>query len=89
MQEPAGDLAVATALASAVYDRATPNDAVFIGELGLGGEIRPVSQVERRIAEAANMGMKRVFVSERSVPRQPNGVVPVRTLRDLFQQLFA
>lgn len=89
MQEPAGDLAVAAALASSVYDRATPADAVFIGELGLGGEIRPVSQVERRIAEATNMGMNRVFVSERSAPRKPNGVIPVRTLRDLFSQLFA
>jgi DNA repair protein RadA/Sms len=90
MQEPAGDLAVAAALASSVYDRATPSDAVFIGELGLGGEIRPVSQVERRIAEAANMGMKRVFVSERGAPRRgkANGIVAVRTVSDMFQQLF-
>jgi DNA repair protein RadA/Sms len=89
MQEPAGDLAVAAALASSVYDRATPSDAVFIGELGLGGEIRPVSQVERRIAEATNMGMRRVFVSERSLPRRASsGVVAVRTVRDMFQQLF-
>ena len=89
MQEPAGDLAVAAALASSVYDRATPMDAVFIGELGLGGEIRPVSQVERRIAEARNMGMGRIFVSERSMPRRAsNGVMPVRTIGGLFQQLF-
>lgn len=90
MQEPAGDLAVAAALASSVYDRATPVDAVFVGELGLGGEIRPVSQVERRIAEARNMGMSRIFVSERSAPRHAsNGVVSVRTVRDVFQHLFA
>jgi DNA repair protein RadA/Sms len=89
VQEPAGDLAVAAALASSVYDRATPTDAVFVGELGLGGEIRPVSQVERRIAEARNMGMTRVFVSERSVPKKATGVVPVRGIRDLFGHLFA
>jgi DNA repair protein RadA/Sms len=90
MQEPAGDLAVAAALASSVYDRATPADAVFVGELGLGGEIRPVSQVERRIAEARNMGMTRVFVSERSAPRRgANGIVPVRTISDVFHHLFA
>jgi DNA repair protein RadA/Sms len=89
MQEPAGDLAVATALASSVYDRPTPHDAVFIGELGLGGEIRPVSQVERRIAEATNMGMHRVYVAERSVPKRGrNGVMPVRNVSELFQQLF-
>jgi len=89
MQEPAGDLAVAAALASSVYDRATPSDAVFIGELGLGGEIRPVSQVERRIAEAKNMGMSRVFVSERGAPRRAtNGIIGVRTVQDMFQRLF-
>ncbi|HJQ21770.1 MAG TPA: DNA repair protein RadA [Gemmatimonadaceae bacterium] len=89
LQEPAGDLAIAAALASSVYDRATPTDAVFIGELGLGGEIRPVSHVERRVAEATNLGMTRVFVAERSAPRTGNGVVPVRTIRDVFQRLFA
>src|SRR5213596_2974120 len=89
MQEPAGDLAVAAALASTVYDRATPSDAVFIGEVGLGGEVRPVSQVERRIAEAKNMGMTRVYVSERGAPRRSssNSIVPVRTIGDMFQQL--
>src|SRR5690349_4803858 len=89
MQEPAGDLAVAAALASSVYDKATPADAVFVGELGLGGEIRPVSQVERRIAESTNLGMKRVFVSDRSLPkRAPSGVVGVKSVADLFAKLF-
>ena len=89
MQEPAGDLAVAAALASSVYDRATPPDAVFVGELGLGGEIRPVSQVERRIAEATNLGMGRVYVAERSVPKHaPAGVVGVKSVGDLFSHLF-
>jgi DNA repair protein RadA/Sms len=91
MQEPAGDLAVAAALASSVYDRALPADAVFIGEVGLGGEARPVSQTERRFAEAANMGMTRAFVAERSVPkRSPRGIeaVGVRTIGELFARLF-
>ena len=90
--EPAGDLAVAAALASSVYDRALPADAVFIGEVGLGGEVRPVSQVERRVAEAANMGMRRVFLAERGVPRRgvrDVEIVGVRTIQDLLQRLFA
>ena len=71
---------------------ALPVDAVFIGEVGLGGEVRPVSQVERRVAEAANMGMRRVFLADRGVPRR--GVrdvelVGVRTIQDLLQRLFA
>jgi DNA repair protein RadA/Sms len=91
LQEPAGDLAVAAALASSVYDRALPTDAVFIGEVGLGGEIRPVAQTERRLAEAAKMGMRTAYVAERSASgRVPKGVraVGVRTIRDLFIRLF-
>ena len=82
---------MAAALASSVYDRALPADAVFIGEVGLGGEVRPVSQVERRVAEAANMGMHRVFLAERGVPkRAPKGVemVGVRTIQQLFSRVF-
>jgi DNA repair protein RadA/Sms len=91
LQEPAGDLAVAAALASSVYDRALQNDAVFLGEVGLGGEVRPVSQVERRLAEAARMGMAVAYLAERGVPkRAPSGirVVGVRTIVDLFERLF-
>ena len=91
LQEPAGDLAVAAALASSVYDRQLPHDAAFIGEVGLGGEIRPVSQTERRLAEAAKMGMTTAYVAERGVPKR--GVrdiraVGVRTVRELFERVF-
>src|SRR5213078_1665679 len=70
LQEPAGDLAVAAALASSVYDKSLPPDAVFVGEVGLGGEIRPVSQADRRVAEAANLGMRRVFLADRALPKR-------------------
>ena len=92
MQEPAGDLAVAAALASSVYDRALPRDAVFLGEVGLGGEIRPVSQTERRLAEAAKMGMTTAYLAERAVPKRGARdirAVGVRTVRELFERVFA
>ncbi|MCC6772950.1 MAG: DNA repair protein RadA [Gemmatimonadaceae bacterium] len=91
MQEPAGDLAVAAALASSVYDRALPSDAVFIGEVGLGGEVRPVSQAERRLAEAAQLGFRTVYLSERARPKRTQEgmrVVGVGSLERLFQELF-
>jgi DNA repair protein RadA/Sms len=91
LQEPAGDLAVATALASSVYDRAIPMESIFLGEIGLGGEIRPVSQSERRLAEAAKMGMKTAYMSDRGIPsRVPKGIraASVRSVSDLFGQLF-
>ena len=92
LQEPAGDLAVAAALASSVYDRSLPTDAVFVGEVGLGGEIRNVSQAERRLAEAANMGMSTAYLAERAVPaRVPKGLraVGVRTIAEMFERVFA
>ena len=91
LQEPAGDLAVAVALASSVYDRSLPADAAFIGELGLGGEIRTVSQADRRVAEAANMGIQRVYLAERGMPKRvPRGVelIGVRTIQDALRRLF-
>jgi DNA repair protein RadA/Sms len=91
LREPAGDLAVAVALASSVYDRSLPADAAFIGELGLGGEIRTVSQADRRVAEAANMGIQRVYLAERGMPKRvPRGVelIGVRTIQDALRRLF-
>ena len=91
LQEPAGDLAVAAALASSVYDRAIGANAVFLGEVGLGGEIRPVSQSERRLAEAAKMGIDTAFMAKRSIPsRVSKGIKPVgvRTISELFSHLF-
>ena len=91
MQEPAGDLAVASALASSVYDRPVSSSAVFLGEVGLGGEIRPVSQAERRLGEAAKMGISIAYMAERGIPKKAARgieVVGVRTVSDLFRQLF-
>ncbi|MBE0590897.1 MAG: DNA repair protein RadA, partial [Gemmatimonadales bacterium] len=58
--ETASDLAVAAALCSSIYDRAVPPDALFMGEIGLGGEIRPIPALERRLAEAERLGFHRV-----------------------------
>ncbi len=63
INEPAADLAVATALISAYKDIAIPRDWVFMGEIGLSGEIRMVSQIEYRLKEAEKLGFKRAIVS--------------------------
>ena len=90
LHEPAGDLAVAAALASSVYDRPLPPHALFLGEVGLGGEVRPVSQSERRLAEGAKMGMTTAYLAERGVPKRLRDVnaVAVRTVSDVFRHLF-
>ena len=62
MSEPAADLALALAVASAANSLALPSDLIAIGEVGLAGEIRKVSGVNRRLQEAYRLGFKRALV---------------------------
>ncbi len=75
--EPAADLALALALASAFTDRPLPDDLVVCGEVGLGGELRQVAQSERRMVEAARLGFRRALVPA-STPAGPGGMEVVR-----------
>jgi DNA repair protein RadA/Sms len=75
--EPAADLAVALALVSAATGRAIGSDVVACGEVGLGGEVRQVAQVGRRLAEAARLGFRRAVVPASS-PDGPSGIELVR-----------
>lgn len=61
LAEPAADLAVALAVASAATDRVVAGDLVVLGEVGLGGEVRQVPHVQRRLAEAARLGFGRAL----------------------------
>ena len=85
VDETAGDLAVVAALTSAVMNRELSATAVFVGEIGLGGELRAVSQIERRLSEAARMGFTHAYVPQKSVPRSANGmeVIGVRDVKAL------
>ncbi|HEX6067119.1 MAG TPA: magnesium chelatase domain-containing protein, partial [Longimicrobiales bacterium] len=85
VDETAGDLAVVAALTSAVMNRELSATAVFVGEIGLGGELRAVSQIERRLSEAARMGFTHAYVPQKSVPRTTNGmkVIGVRDVKAL------
>ncbi|MCP4357245.1 MAG: DNA repair protein RadA [Chloroflexi bacterium] len=62
IDEPAADLSLAIALASSVKDRAIHADMAFVGEIGLSGELRAVSQLESRLKEAAKLGFKRCLI---------------------------
>jgi len=62
VQEPGADLAVAVAIASSFKNRPVMEDTVIIGEVGLAGEVRAVSHVERRIQEASKLGFLRAIV---------------------------
>ena len=60
--EPAADLPLALAIAGAHLNRTLPEGTAAVGEIGLGGEVRHVQQLDRRLSEAARLGFKRVLV---------------------------
>src|SRR5947208_1932858 len=71
LTEPAADLAVALAIASNKRNRAAGAELVAIGELGLSGEVRRVSQLERRLLEAHRLGFKRAVIPAGTEIRDP------------------
>jgi DNA repair protein RadA/Sms len=62
VEEPAADLGVAAAVVASHRDLTLSADMVFVGELGLGGQLRPVGQLELRLQEAARLGFRRAVV---------------------------
>jgi DNA repair protein RadA/Sms len=91
MTEPAADLAIALAVASAKLDRPLPGGLVVIGEIGLTGEIRRITGLDRRLAEAARLGLRTALVpahSELSPRGRPDlRVVEVGHLGEALTQL--
>jgi DNA repair protein RadA/Sms len=77
VREPGADLALALAVASSLLDAPLPADLVACAELGLGGELRQVSQLERRLGEAARHGFRRAVVPLLS-PEPPAGIEALR-----------
>ena len=86
--EPAADLAVAAALVSSAQDRALPEGCVVFGEIGLSGEVRPVSQAEARLKEASKLGFTTALRPARRRKDKPEGsgmsLREIRHLVDLF-----
>ncbi len=85
-QEPAADLAVCLAIASSYKDKALGNDLVVFGEVGLGGEVRRITQAEKRIKEAANLGMKRVITAASAADKGAKNikVIGVKNIAELI-----
>jgi len=86
LTEPATDLAVALAVASAASERALPADLVAIGELGLSGDLRPVPAMQRRLAEAARLGFRTALVPAGGGPA-PDGM-RLHEVADLWNALL-
>ncbi len=70
LDEPASDLSVALALISSAKDRIIPDDLIAVGELGLAGECRAVSNLEQRIKEAARLGFTKAIIPYRNIEKR-------------------
>jgi DNA repair protein RadA/Sms len=93
LTEPAADLAVALAIASNKRNRPAGADLVAIGELGLSGEVRRVSQLERRLLEAYRLGFKRAVIPAAAELRDPElsamTLCRAETISDAVESCFS
>jgi DNA repair protein RadA/Sms len=92
IDEPAVDLAVCCAIASNFTDKLADNETVVIGEVGLGGEVRSVNHIDKRIQEAAKLGFKRVVIpaNNHKLIKSKNTIeiVPVDNLVSALKNIF-
>ncbi|PKL77253.1 MAG: DNA repair protein RadA [Candidatus Melainabacteria bacterium HGW-Melainabacteria-1] len=88
IEEPAADLGVAMAMISSIRNLALDRRTLFIGEIGLGGELRAVTQLERRLKEAVKLGFTRALVPAQSLPlREAVDGIKVIGVRKLLEAL--
>lgn len=85
--DPALDLAILAALISSIKDKPLTEKTVFIGEVGLNGEVRPVSQLDKRISETIKLGYSKIFVSHYAKVKANPKVIKVKDIKALFSAL--
>jgi DNA repair protein RadA/Sms len=85
--EPAADIGIAMAITSSTRDVAVDPELAVVGEIGLSGELRAVSQLDRRVNEAARLGFKRCLVPKTSsnIASKDIHVIPASTLKDAIR----
>jgi DNA repair protein RadA/Sms len=93
VEDPSIDLAIVSALLSSYEDRPIPHGYCFSGEVGLSGEIRPVTRIEQRVAEADKLGFEKIFISRVSskgldTSKYHVEVVMSSRIDELYRQLF-
>jgi DNA repair protein RadA/Sms len=93
VSDPAIDLSVISAVLSSNMDTELAHDVCMAGEVGLSGEIRPVSRIEQRISEAEKLGFKQIIVPKLNMQglnlkRTNIEIIPVRKVEEAFRVLF-
>ncbi len=93
MEDPAIDLAVCVSIISSLEDIAVKEKVAFAAEIGLGGELRSVSRLESRIAEAQKLGFKEIFISSQATKSLDKSNLKINIhsfskITDVFRALF-
>lgn len=92
IDDPSIDLAVVAAILSSNEDMPINSSICFAAEVGLSGEIRPISRVDQRIIEAEKMGFETIFISKynkKGITKNPSiKIILVSKIEEVFQQLF-
>ena len=93
LTEPSSDLAVALALASSYKNEAVAGDVCAFGEIGLTGEIRPVTQTEKRVDTAIKLGYKKVLLPARNAEHLEKyakkiEIIPIKHIYQAIKYLF-
>jgi len=93
INETASDLAVALSIASGYSNRSLPDRTGFLGEISLAGEVRPVSQFERRITEFERNNFSAVYVPAKNIKDKNDlkvslSIVPVKTIQEAIKKAF-
>jgi DNA repair protein RadA/Sms len=92
IDEPAVDMGIVSAVASSFLDRPIQKETIIFGEVGLTGEVRAVSHVETRVAEAIKMGFTRCLVPHSNLKRMPEikgiELIGIKTVSEAMEGLF-
>lgn len=91
VDDPAIDLAVALSIISSYTDIAIPNKTIVMGEIGLTGEVRAISQIDNRISEAQKLGFDSVIApksSKKNITNKKINQILVNTLNEAFSTIF-
>jgi len=92
IDEPAVDLGIATSITSSLRDIPVDSSSVAVGEIGLGGEIRTIGQVQKRVQEAAKLGFKRIIIPHNNLKgvKGQDGIeiIGVHTINEAMEQLI-
>ena len=89
INETALDLAVCAAIASSYYNQPLPDKTLFLGEVGLAGEIRPIGKLEMRLKEAIKIGIDQVFLpAQAKITSSKMKIKTSNNLLNFFDQLW-